>query len=95
MINPLPEGTQPLVAYLVVKNCAKAIEFYKKVFLAEEVMRMHGPKMMKPMADAFWGDRMGTVMDPFGHNWTLMMRKEELSHDEIMKRSKKAMAAMA
>jgi len=155
MIDPLPAGTQPLVAYLVVKNCAKAIDFYKKVFLAEEVMRMHGPdgkmivhaelrisgcmlyladehpkmghkspqtlggspvgmtlycldadkvfdrcvkagaKMMKPMADAFWGDRMGTVMDPFGHNWTLMMRKEELSPEEIMKRGKKAMAAMA
>lgn len=42
-IDPLPEGTQPLVPYLVIQGCAKAMEFYKKVFLAEEVMRLKGP----------------------------------------------------
>ena len=42
-IDPLPEGTQPLVPYMVIQNCAKAMEFYKKVFLAEEVMRLKSP----------------------------------------------------
>lgn len=150
-IDPLPEGTQPLVPYIIVDNADKAIDYYKKVFLAEEVTRMHGPdgkkimhaeiricgcmlyladehpemgakspkslthspvsltlycldadkvfhravkqgaEMIRPMMDAFWGDRHGTVKDPFGHSWTLMTRKEQLSPDEIQERGKKAM----
>lgn len=151
-INPLPPRTQAVVPYLVMPDCAKAIAFYKKVFAAEEIMRMPGPdgksimhaeiniagcmvymadehadcgqkspaklgtttvgltlycldankvferavkagaKASRPMQDMFWGDRMGTIIDPFGHHWTLMQRVEELTPKQVMERSKLAMA---
>lgn len=42
-VSAVPKGVHALTPYLVVKNCAQAIEFYKKVFGAEEAMRMPGP----------------------------------------------------
>jgi PhnB protein len=43
-VDPIPKGYHSVTPYLVVENgCAKAIELYKKVFRAEEVMRMPGP----------------------------------------------------
>lgn len=151
-IQPLPKHTQAIVPYLIVNNAAKAIDFYKKVFAAQEMMRMlgpdgkkimhaelqisgcmvyladmcqdsthqppdklgtttvgltmycldidkvfdravkHGCKVTKAVSDMFWGDRMGTLCDPFGHQWTLMQRVEELSPAEVAKRAQKAMA---
>jgi PhnB protein len=44
--------------------------------------------------DMFWGDRFGTVVDPFGHQWQLATRKEDLSPEEVEERGKEAMAAM-
>jgi PhnB protein len=41
-------------------------------------------------ADQFWGDRMGTVKDPFGNTWSLATHKEDVSPAEMAKR----MAAM-
>jgi uncharacterized glyoxalase superfamily protein PhnB len=43
MPQPIPEGFNSVSAHLVVKGAAQAIEFYKKAFGAEEVMRMPGP----------------------------------------------------
>lgn len=34
----------------------------------------------------FWGDRMGTVIDPFGHRWTLSTHVEDVPPEEIQKR---------
>jgi PhnB protein len=39
----IPDGYHSINPYLVVRNAAKAIEFYKKAFSAEERFRMHGP----------------------------------------------------
>jgi hypothetical protein len=36
-----------------------------------------------PVADMFWGDRYGKVADPFGYEWGLGTRKEDLTSDEI------------
>ncbi len=47
-----------------------------------------GAKSVKAMEDAFWGDRCGTFRDPFGHNWTVMTRKEELTVNEVLDRAK-------
>src|SRR5512143_937791 len=43
MPNPLREGYQTVTPGLTVRNTAEAIEFYKKAFGAEEIMRMPGP----------------------------------------------------
>jgi PhnB protein len=46
-----------------------------------------GAKPLRPVQDQFYGDRSGTVEDPFGHVWTISTHKEDLSADEIRKRS--------
>src|ERR1700737_5226218 len=42
-VKPIPEGVSPITPYLSVKNAAEAIEFYKQVFVATEVMRLRMP----------------------------------------------------
>ena len=45
--------------------------------------------------DQFWGDRFGSVEDPFGHTWAIATHVEDLSPEEIAERGKAAMAAMS
>src|ERR1700686_2269155 len=40
MVKPIPDGYHAINASLIVRDPAKAIEFYKKVFGAKERMRM-------------------------------------------------------
>lgn len=42
--------------------------------------------------DQFWGDRMGTLRDPFGHRWSLATHKEEVAPDELQRRMQAMMA---
>jgi PhnB protein len=42
--------------------------------------------------DQFYGDRSGNLTDPFGHNWIVATFKEEISYEELQKRSDKMMA---
>jgi PhnB protein len=136
--------------YLYVRNAAGAIEFYKNVFGATEIMRMPGPdgrimhaelrlgdsvvmladenphmgimspqtvggfsagmmlyvpnvdavvqkavengaKALRPVKDQFYGDRSGSILDPFGHMWTVSTHVEDVAPDEMKKR----MAAMS
>jgi PhnB protein len=46
-----------------------------------------GAKELKPIQDQFYGDRSGTLEDPFGHVWTIATHKEDVSPDEMKKRS--------
>jgi PhnB protein len=48
-----------------------------------------GAKVERPLADQFYGDRSGTVVDPFGHKWTIATHKEEVSPEEIKERMAK------
>jgi PhnB protein len=45
--------------------------------------------------DMFWGDRFGSVTDPFGHSWQIATHVEDVSPEEMAKRSEEFMAAMA
>lgn len=54
-----------------------------------------GGKITMPVADMFWGDRYGQVVDPFGHKWSIATHKEDLSPEEMTKRSEAFGAAMA
>ncbi|NLD70146.1 MAG: VOC family protein [Limnobacter sp.] len=47
-----------------------------------------GATLVRPVADQFYGDRGGLVVDPFGHKWWVATRKEELSAEEIVERAK-------
>jgi PhnB protein len=45
-----------------------------------------GATSLRPMADQPFGDRSGTIRDPFGHRWTLITHIEDISEDEIERR---------
>jgi len=42
-----------------------------------------GAKSIKPVEDQFYGDRTGTIEDPYGHRWFLATHKEELTPEEL------------
>jgi PhnB protein len=46
-----------------------------------------GAKTVRPVQDQFYGDRTGTLEDPFGHVWFLATHKEELTPEEINRRA--------
>lgn len=46
-----------------------------------------GATITVALADQFWGDRYGRLRDPFGHEWSLASRIEDLSPDEIRRRA--------
>ena len=52
-----------------------------------------GAKEQRPVQDQFYGDRCGTLIDPFGHVWTIATHIEDVSPEEIDKRFKKMMPA--
>jgi PhnB protein len=143
--KPIPEGYHNVTPYLIVRGAAAAIDFYKQVFGAVEVMRMPqpdgrighaeikfgdsyvmladehpemkivGPKtlgnssvglllyvddvdktveralalgstVIKPVGDQFYGDRTGTIEDPFGHKWTVACHIEDVTPEEMQRR---------
>ncbi len=43
-----------------------------------------GAKVVKPVQDQFYGDRSGTLHDPFGHLWTIATHKKDVSPEEMM-----------
>jgi PhnB protein len=47
------------------------------------------------VADQFWGDRMGSITDPFGHSWSIATHVEDVPPEEMAERAKTAMAGMS
>ena len=50
-----------------------------------------GGKEMRPLQTQFYGDRSGTLADPFGHVWTISTHVEDVSDEEMAKRAEAAM----
>jgi PhnB protein len=48
-----------------------------------------GATVAMPIQDTFWGDRYGQLVDPFGHNWSIGSKIEQLDPAEIRKRASK------
>ena len=149
-VSPIPEGYHSVTPYLILKNAAAAIEFYKKALGAVELFRMEAPggkighaeikigdspvmladeypdmgykgpeslggtsvnlmvyvedvdkiypqaiaaggKEVRPLQNQFYGDRSGTLADPFGHVWTISTQVEDVSEEEVAKRAAAAM----
>lgn len=53
-----------------------------------------GATVTMEVEDQFWGDRFGSITDPFGHNWSIATHIEDLTPEEIEERGRAAMAAM-
>jgi PhnB protein len=45
-----------------------------------------GAKVLRPVADQFYGDRTGGIEDPFGHQWYLATHVEDVSEEEMKRR---------
>jgi len=144
MVQAIPEGYHSVTPYLIVEDAAKAIDFYKAAFGAEEKFRLPmgdkighaelrigdsfvmladefpdmghlgpnkrggttasfliyvddvdvawkrateaGAKQTRPLELQFWGDRMGTLTDPFGHQWSLATHVEDVSPEQMQER---------
>lgn len=143
-VNYIPDGYHTVTAYLMVDDAAKALDFYRDAFGAEELFRLPmgdkighaeimigdthlmladefpdmgalgpnsrggptasfmiyvpdadaaydravkaGARADRPLKNEFWGDRIGTVIDPFGHKWSLATHVEEVPPEEIQRR---------
>ncbi len=54
-----------------------------------------GGRALQPVEDKFYGDRMGTLVDPWGHEWSLATHIEDVSPEEMEKRASAAAAQLA
>ena len=54
-----------------------------------------GAKVTMPLANQFWGDRYGQIVDPFGHSWALGSHVEDVAPEEMERRANAIFAQMA
>ena len=73
---PQLDGSSPVVIYVYVADVDKTVE---RAVAA-------GAKVLVPVKDQFWGDRLGWIMDAAGHVWTIATRIEETSAEESEQR---------
>jgi len=54
-----------------------------------------GATVTMEVADQFWGDRFGSIRDPFGHSWSIATHVEDVTPEQVTERAREAMAAMS
>jgi PhnB protein len=75
-LGPLAIGGTPVSLMIYVEDVDK---IYPQAIAA-------GGVELKPLQDQFYGDRSGTLKDPFGHIWTVGTHKEDVTPEEMDKR---------
>jgi PhnB protein len=78
--SPKAFGGSPISLWIYVENCDAL--FNRAVAAGAQVPS--GP--MGALMDQFWGDRTGTIRDPYGYQWTIATRKEDLTPEETKER---------
>jgi PhnB protein len=73
---PQKDGSSPVVIYVYVENVDATVE--------RAVAR--GATLVTPVETQFWGDRIGSVLDPSGHMWTVATRVEQTSEEQRQER---------
>ena len=81
MVSALTMDGSPVSLHIFVED---ADSLFKQAVEA-------GCQVAMPMDNAFWGDRYGKVKDPFGFEWGIASRQEDLSLEEINRRARKFM----
>jgi thioredoxin-dependent peroxiredoxin len=76
-VSPATLGGTPVSLMIYVDDVDETF----KAAIAE------GGKELKPLQDQFYGDRSGTLTDPFGHIWTVATHKEDITPEEMDKRA--------
>ena len=66
-------GASPVTFYLYVEDADSS---FKKAIAA-------GCKEIMPVADMFWGDRMGAVSDPYGYKWNFSTHVKDMTPEEM------------
>jgi PhnB protein len=86
-MTPAPQtlGGSPVVLNIYVENVDA---LFNQAVAA-------GAKVTVPLADQFWGDRYGQIVDPFGHHWALGAHIEDVAPEEMERRGKAIFAEMA
>jgi PhnB protein len=79
--SPKALGGTPVGFWIYVDDCDAL--FNQAVANGAQV----APGPMGQMSDQFWGDRSGTFTDPFGYQWTIATRKEDLTKEEMDRRA--------
>lgn len=141
-VSPIPAGYAGVTPYLIIRDAARALDFYQQAFGATVVLRLDGPEgkvahaeirigdgyvmlgeetpemgykgplsfggspvgmlfyvtdvdtvfaralaagaeTVRGVADQFYGDRNGVLVDPFGHQWTIATHVREVSPEEM------------
>jgi PhnB protein len=73
---PAMDGTSPVVIFIYVSDVDKVVERATD----------NRAKVLVPLANQFWGDRIAWIMDPAGHVWTVATRIEQTTAEERTKR---------
>ena len=76
-LGPQARGGSPVHLHLYVEDVDGVV---KRALSA-------GAREVRPVQDQFYGDRLGTVADPYGHVWHVSTHKEDLSMEELKKRA--------
>jgi PhnB protein len=76
-LSPKTVGGSPASIHLYVEDVDRAVE---RAVAA-------GAKLVRPVADQFYGDRVGGIEDPFGYRWFIATHKEDLTINEIRRRA--------
>jgi PhnB protein len=76
-LSPKTVGGSPVSIHLYVEDVDAAVE---RALAA-------GAKLVRPVADQFYGDRVGGIEDPFGYRWFIATHKEDLTMEEIRRRA--------
>jgi len=83
-LSPLSTGGSAVTIHIYTENVDAA---FNRAVSA-------GAQVKMPLADQFWGDRYGVVVDPFGHKWSLGAHIKDMSPEEMQREQDRAMAAM-
>ena len=73
---PAADGSSPVVLFVYVEDVDQTID--RAV--------ANGAKILVPLQNQFWGDRIASMIDPAGHVWTVASRIEETTADERTRR---------
>ncbi|MDX1900858.1 MAG: VOC family protein [Gammaproteobacteria bacterium] len=76
--SPEAYGGSPITIHLYVENVDATVD---KAIAA-------GGTLLKPIENMFYGDRSGTLQDPYGHKWHVSTHIEDVSDEETRKRAK-------
>ena len=74
--GPVTDGSSPVVMYVYIEDVDRTVE---RAVAA-------GARILRPLENQLWGDRIGWLADPQGHVWTVATRVEETTEEELQKR---------